>query len=68
MAKPQMGEGFRYSKVMAWAPAILILMGLAVVVWGDTTLGILVVLAGVIFGLLVKRRGRRVSREGRPLV
>jgi hypothetical protein len=60
----RMGEGFRFRKVMAWSPAILILMGALNMAAGDTLEGALVALAGIVFGLVVKRRARQ--HEDRP--
>jgi hypothetical protein len=59
MNKQPMGSGFRYTKIMAWAPAILILLGAVLISAGSLGAGVTVAMAGVVFGVMVKRRARR---------
>lgn len=59
MSKQAMGTGFRYSKIMAWAPAILMMFGALLLAIGSLYAGVTTAMAGAVFGLVVKRRARR---------
>lgn len=56
MADQATDTGFRFSKVMAWAPAILLVLALVFIVRGDMLVGVLVAVAALIFWLVVRRR------------
>jgi hypothetical protein len=64
MSKQAMGTGFRYSKIMAWAPAILMMFGVLLLALGSLNAGITMGMAGAVFGVLVKRRARRQPADG----
>jgi hypothetical protein len=59
MSKQAMGTGFRYGKIMAWAPAIVIMFGALLLAAGWLGAGVTVAMAGAVFGVVVKRRARR---------
>jgi hypothetical protein len=59
MSKQPMGSGFRFQKIMGWAPAIVIMFGVLLTALGSLYAGVSVAMAGVVFGILVKRRARR---------
>ena len=61
MIKQPMGSGFRFRKVMGWAPAVVIMFGVLLVAVGSLYAGISVAMAGVVFAIMVKRRARRVD-------
>jgi hypothetical protein len=50
---------------MAWAPAFLIMMGAMYVAAGYIVLGFTISMAGVVFGITVKRRARRMDEDSR---
>lgn len=56
MSDQRLGTGFRFSKVMAWAPAFVLVVGLLFLVRGDTTVGLLVAAAAIVFWIIVRRR------------
>jgi hypothetical protein len=56
-----MGSGFRFSKIMGWAPAIVIMPGVLLIATGSLYGGLAVTTAGVVFGIIVKRRARRTN-------
>jgi hypothetical protein len=64
MSKQAMGTGFRYTKIMAWAPAILMMFGVLLLAVGSINGGIVMGMAGAVFGVLVKRRARRQPADG----
>ena len=59
MSKQAMGTGFRYTKIMAWAPAILMMFGVLLLAMGSLYAGVTTAMAGAAFGVVVKRRARR---------
>jgi hypothetical protein len=61
MDKQPMGSGFRFRKIMAWGPAILILLGALLMATGALYAGMVVAMAGALFGVAVKRRARKVD-------
>jgi hypothetical protein len=61
MSKQRMGSGFRFQKIMGWAPAILIMFGVLLIATRSLYAGLAVAMAGVVFGIIVKRRARRPS-------
>ena len=58
--------GFRFSKVMVWAPAVIAVIGFTVVVLGYRMTGGLLILAGLIFWLIVRRRKEPAAPEAKP--
>jgi hypothetical protein len=63
MSKQAMGTGFRYTKIMAWAPAILMMFGVLLLAMGSLNAGITMGMAGAVFGVVVKRRARRQQAD-----
>jgi hypothetical protein len=61
MSMQAMGSGFRFRKIMGWAPALVIMFGVLLVAVGSVYAGISVAMAGVVFAIVVKRRARRVG-------
>lgn len=61
MSAQRLGTGFRFSKLMAWAPVIIVAVGLVFVIRGDLTVGLLLGAAGLIFWLIVRRRKARTG-------
>ncbi len=59
MDKQPMGSGFRFKKIMGWAPAILIMFGVLLIATDALFGGLTLAMAGVVFGLTVKHRARR---------
>lgn len=56
MSDQKLGSGFRFSKVMAWAPALILILGLIAVIRGDLVVGLLLGAVALIFWFVVRRR------------
>jgi hypothetical protein len=56
MADATQGVGFRYSKVMAWGPPIVLVLALILMVMGEMTFGLLLAAFALVFWYLVRRR------------
>ena len=56
MADGTPDTGLRYTRVAAWAPPIIMVLGLVFLAIGELTVGFLMVLAAVIFWVVVRRR------------
>jgi hypothetical protein len=59
--KAKQGEGFRFRRIMAWAPALILVTAVVMAVQGNTPFAFLLVICGILFGLVVRRRMRRAS-------
>lgn len=67
MADQTQGAGFRFSLIMRWGPPIIAVLGFVLLAIGEWPVGTAVIAAGLVFWLLVRRRGRAVaSGEGTP--
>lgn len=56
MSDQRLGTGFRFSRVMAWAPALVLVVGFLFVLRGDMAVGFLVAAAAIVFWIIVRRR------------
>lgn len=61
MSDQRLGTGFRFSKVMAWAPALVLVVGFLFVLRGDMTVGLLLAAAAIVFWVIVRRRRSTTS-------
>lgn len=62
MSERRLGTGFRFSKVMAWAPVLILILGLVFVIRGDLTVGLLFGAAALIFWFIVRRRKTQATK------
>jgi hypothetical protein len=60
-SKGKQGDGFRFSRIMAWAPALILVAAVVMAVQGNTTFAFLLAFCGILFGLVVRRRMRRAN-------
>lgn len=56
MSDQKLGSGFRFTKVMAWAPVLILVLGLAFVLRGEMAVGLLLSGAAIVFWFIVRRR------------
>ncbi|TVP58916.1 MAG: hypothetical protein EA351_02580 [Gemmatimonadales bacterium] len=63
MSETKLGEGFRFGKLVAWAPAIVLVVAFLLIVTGEFFLGLMLVAFALLLWLMVRRR-RRLSMEG----
>lgn len=61
MSDQRLGTGFRFSKLMAWAPALVLVVALLFVLRGDMAIGLLVAAAAIVFWIIVRRRRTNAS-------
>jgi hypothetical protein len=62
----KLGTGFRYSKIMAWAPGVILALAIVLLVMGDVIMsGVLLVFALLVW-LFVSRRKKAVASGARP--
>lgn len=61
MSDQRLGAGFRFSKVMAWAPAVILVLAFLVLFRGDLALGLILAVAAIIFWFVVRRRKSQAS-------
>ncbi|MGH9379445.1 MAG: hypothetical protein ACRD2Z_02345 [Thermoanaerobaculia bacterium] len=66
MSTKSLGAGFRYSRVMAWAPALILVVGLVFVLRGDMVTGLLAAAAAIVFWFIIRRRRVEVVSEAPP--
>lgn len=59
MAEVKQGAGFRFTKLMGWGPAIILVFAMLLVAQGQTTAGLLLAICGILFGFIVRRRMKR---------
>lgn len=62
MSERRLGTGFHFSKVMAWAPVLILILGLVFVIRGDLTVGLLFGAAALIFWFIVRRRKTQATK------
>ena len=48
--------GFRFQKIVAWAPAIMLIVAFIFLFMGDIWAGVLLAVAALLFWFLVRRR------------
>jgi hypothetical protein len=58
MSDTTTGNAFRYSRVMAWAPPIILVLGLLAIVSDQLYVGILLAVVAIVFWIVVRRRRR----------
>jgi hypothetical protein len=61
----KLGAGFRYSKIMAWSPAILVALALVTMVAGAVWVGLAILAFAVLMLFYVQRR-RKAEAGGGP--
>jgi hypothetical protein len=61
----KLGAGFRYSKLMSWGPAVLVVLALILLVAGEIIVGLAVLAFAVLMLFYVQRR-RKADAGGRP--
>jgi Na+/pantothenate symporter len=66
MADQTPDTGLRYSRFAAWAPPVIMVLGLVLLAVGELTVGFLMVLAAVIFWVVVRRRKVGAGGGGSP--
>lgn len=66
MPKETTRPGFRFQKVAAWGPALILLVALLFLFTGDILSGVLLAVAALLFWFLVRRRGAAPSAETPP--
>lgn len=59
MSDAELGTGFRFGKIMAWAPAIVLILAVMLIATGETMVGLLVAVFALLVWLLVSRRKKR---------
>lgn len=62
MSDVKLGTGFRFSKLMAWGPLLVLVLGLIFVVRGELTLGLLLAATAIVFWFIVRRRKSRSAQ------
>lgn len=60
------GTGFRFSRVMTWAPVLILVVGLLFVIRGDAVIGLLIAAAAIVFWFIVRRRKSDVASQAPP--
>jgi len=61
----KLGTGMKYGKIMAWTPAILVILGLVMLAVSEVTLGVAIIAFALLTLFYVSRR-RKSSPGGRP--
>ena len=61
MANDSAGTGFRYTKVMAWGPAVILAFAIVAMVLDQLLVGILLAVMAVIFWVIVRRRKQQAT-------
>lgn len=56
MPDRSLGRGFRFSRVMAWAPALILAMGFLLILRGYLAAGLLLAVAALVYWFIVRRR------------
>lgn len=64
MAEVKQGAGFRFTKLMGWGPAIILIFAVLLIVQGQITYGLLLAICGILFGFIVRRRMKKVAGGG----
>jgi len=62
----KLGTGFRYSKIMAWGPAVILALAIALLVMGEAMMGGLLFVFSVLVWLFVSRRKKAIASGARP--
>lgn len=50
------GTGFRYTKVMAWGPAVILAFALVAMAMEQVVVGLLLAVMAILFWVIVRRR------------
>ena len=58
--------GFRFQKIVAWAPAIMLIVAFIFLFMGDIWAGVLLAVAALLFWFLVRRRGASQAPAANP--
>ena len=66
MPKETTRPGFRFQKVAAWGPPIILLFALLLIFMGEVIIGVLAAVAGLLFWFLVRRRGASQAPAANP--
>jgi cobalamin synthase len=61
MAEVKQGAGFRFTKLMGWGPAVVLIFAVLLVAGGRPTAGLLLAICGILFGFIVRRRMKRAA-------
>ncbi len=61
MSDQPLGTGFRFSRLMAWAPVIVFVIALVFVVRGELVPGLLLAVAAILLWIIVRRRRARAD-------
>jgi hypothetical protein len=61
MANDAADTGFRYTKVMAWGPPIILALALILLVAEQMLFGGLLAVAGIVFWVIVRRRKQQAT-------
>ena len=61
MSDQPLGTGFHFSKFMAWAPVIVGVSALVLIVRGQLVPGLLVAVASILVWIIVRRRRDRAD-------
>ncbi len=61
MSDQPLGTGFRFSRLMAWAPVIVFVIGVVFVVRGELVPGLLLAVAAILLWIIVRRRRARAD-------
>lgn len=61
MSDQPLGTGFRFSRLMAWAPVIVSVIALVFVGRGELVPGLLLAVAAIILWIIVRRRRARAD-------
>ena len=65
MSDQPLGTGFRFSRLMVWAPVIVSVIALVFVVRGELVPGLLLAVAAILLWIIVRRRRARAD-SGTP--
>ncbi len=56
MTNQSAGTGFRYTKVMAWGPAVILAFALVAMAMEQVVVGLLLAVMAILFWVIVRRR------------
>ncbi|CAN5784897.1 hypothetical protein BH23GEM11_BH23GEM11_08790 [soil metagenome] len=66
MSDEKLGTGFKYGKMMAWGPAILVVFALVTLVLGEIIIGVSLLAFAMLMLFYVSRRRKAAAAAGRP--
>ena len=66
MPKETTRPGFRFQRIVAWAPAIILIVAFILLFMGDMWAGVLLAVAALLFWFLVRRRAASHAPTANP--